>query len=163
MHPLIQIEGREFWEESAWSILIMLRNIMIFLIHCAQMKRLECFVRLIIVDLFYGFFVLWCVITYYIVRSTNYYFSWTCQIAVDCPRTVPDLSFFQQAEVQKSLERILYTWSMPFLGPILHLFGFYWWSCLFSHLWASQQYTNFEWRNLVSRFYSKGLFWNNSI
>ncbi|KAL6978720.1 hypothetical protein U1Q18_020386 [Sarracenia purpurea var. burkii] len=31
------------------------------------------------------------------------------QIAVDCPRTVPDVSFFQQAEVQKSLERILYT------------------------------------------------------
>ncbi|XP_042008671.1 TBC1 domain family member 22B-like isoform X2 [Salvia splendens] len=34
------------------------------------------------------------------------------QIAVDCPRTVPDLSFFQQAEVQKSLERILYTWAI---------------------------------------------------
>ncbi|XP_047937650.1 TBC1 domain family member 22B-like [Salvia hispanica] len=34
------------------------------------------------------------------------------QIGVDCPRTVPDLSFFQQAEVQKSLERILYTWAI---------------------------------------------------
>ncbi|KAL2506232.1 Ypt/Rab-GAP domain of gyp1p superfamily protein [Abeliophyllum distichum] len=34
------------------------------------------------------------------------------QIAVDCPRTVPDVSFFQQAEVQKSLERILYTWAI---------------------------------------------------
>ncbi|MBA0711136.1 hypothetical protein Golax_010357 [Gossypium laxum] len=32
------------------------------------------------------------------------------QIAVDCPRTVPDVPFFQQAQVQKSLERILYTW-----------------------------------------------------
>ncbi|KAH7572876.1 hypothetical protein JRO89_XS03G0027600 [Xanthoceras sorbifolium] len=31
------------------------------------------------------------------------------QIAVDCPRTVPDVIFFQQAQVQKSLERILYT------------------------------------------------------
>ncbi|MBA0738409.1 hypothetical protein Gogos_011771, partial [Gossypium gossypioides] len=31
------------------------------------------------------------------------------QIAVDCPRTVPDVPFFQQAQVQKSLERILYT------------------------------------------------------
>ncbi|TQE04928.1 hypothetical protein C1H46_009399 [Malus baccata] len=31
------------------------------------------------------------------------------QIAVDCPRTVPDVSFFQQEQVQKSLERILYT------------------------------------------------------
>lgn len=34
------------------------------------------------------------------------------QIAVDCPRTVPDVSFFQQPEVQKSLERILYTWAI---------------------------------------------------
>ena len=33
-----------------------------------------------------------------------------CQIAVDCPRTVPEVSFFQQQQVQKSLERILYTW-----------------------------------------------------
>ncbi|KAL0413784.1 UNVERIFIED_CONTAM: hypothetical protein Sradi_1580100 [Sesamum radiatum] len=33
------------------------------------------------------------------------------QIAVDCPRTVPDVSFFQQVEVQKSLERILYIWN----------------------------------------------------
>ncbi|KAK9200830.1 hypothetical protein WN944_016029 [Citrus x changshan-huyou] len=32
------------------------------------------------------------------------------QIAVDCPRTVPDVTFFQQVQVQKSLERILYTW-----------------------------------------------------
>ncbi|KAH9783357.1 Rab-GAP TBC domain-containing protein [Citrus sinensis] len=31
------------------------------------------------------------------------------QIAVDCPRTVPDVTFFQQVQVQKSLERILYT------------------------------------------------------
>ncbi|KAL3506802.1 hypothetical protein ACH5RR_032184 [Cinchona calisaya] len=34
------------------------------------------------------------------------------QIAVDCPRTVPDITFFQQAEVQKSLERILYIWAI---------------------------------------------------
>ncbi|GLT91596.1 hypothetical protein SLE2022_094760 [Rubroshorea leprosula] len=34
------------------------------------------------------------------------------QIAVDCPRTVPDVSFFQQAQVQKSLERILYAWAI---------------------------------------------------
>ncbi|CAN6977088.1 unnamed protein product [Brassica oleracea var. botrytis] len=34
------------------------------------------------------------------------------QIAVDCPRSVPDVSFFQQAQVQKSLERILYTWAI---------------------------------------------------
>ncbi|XP_052204908.1 GTPase-activating protein GYP1 isoform X3 [Diospyros lotus] len=34
------------------------------------------------------------------------------QIAVDCPRTVPDVPFFQQAAVQKSLERILYTWAI---------------------------------------------------
>eukprot|EP00252_Welwitschia_mirabilis_P024802 TRINITY_DN7499_c0_g1_i1.p1 TRINITY_DN7499_c0_g1~~TRINITY_DN7499_c0_g1_i1.p1 ORF type:complete len:446 (+),score=105.75 TRINITY_DN7499_c0_g1_i1:266-1603(+) len=34
------------------------------------------------------------------------------QIAVDCPRTVPDVSFFQQSEIQKSLERILYTWAI---------------------------------------------------
>ncbi|KAF9625322.1 hypothetical protein IFM89_021447 [Coptis chinensis] len=31
------------------------------------------------------------------------------QIVVDCPRTVPDVTFFQQLEVHKSLERILYT------------------------------------------------------
>lgn len=34
------------------------------------------------------------------------------QIAVDCPRTVPDVSFFQHEQVQKSLERILYTWAI---------------------------------------------------
>ncbi|KDP43912.1 hypothetical protein JCGZ_20922 [Jatropha curcas] len=34
------------------------------------------------------------------------------QISVDCPRTVPDVTFFQQAQVQKSLERILYTWAI---------------------------------------------------
>ncbi|XWS09389.1 hypothetical protein CRYUN_Cryun40dG0080900 [Craigia yunnanensis] len=33
-------------------------------------------------------------------------------IAVDCPRTVPDVTFFQQAQVQKSLERVLYTWAI---------------------------------------------------
>ncbi|KAL4291256.1 hypothetical protein GQ457_14G001080 [Hibiscus cannabinus] len=34
------------------------------------------------------------------------------QISVDCPRTVPDVAFFQQPQVQKSLERILYTWAI---------------------------------------------------
>ncbi|CAI0541105.1 unnamed protein product [Linum tenue] len=34
------------------------------------------------------------------------------QISVDCPRTVPDVTFFQQPQVQKSLERILYTWAI---------------------------------------------------
>ncbi|CAL4984939.1 unnamed protein product [Urochloa decumbens] len=34
------------------------------------------------------------------------------QIAVDCPRTVPDVIFFQNPQIQKSLERILYTWSI---------------------------------------------------
>ncbi|XLR40756.1 hypothetical protein S83_025416 [Arachis hypogaea] len=34
------------------------------------------------------------------------------QIAVDCPRTVPNVPFFQQQQVQKSLERILYTWAI---------------------------------------------------
>ncbi|URD89168.1 TBC [Musa troglodytarum] len=33
-------------------------------------------------------------------------------IAVDCPRTVPDVTFFQHAQIQKSLERILYTWAI---------------------------------------------------
>jgi hypothetical protein len=32
------------------------------------------------------------------------------QIAVDCPRTAPDVTFFQNPQIQKSLERILYTW-----------------------------------------------------
>ncbi|XP_022634069.1 TBC1 domain family member 22B isoform X2 [Vigna radiata var. radiata] len=34
------------------------------------------------------------------------------QIGVDCPRTVPDVPFFQQTQVQKSLERILYAWAI---------------------------------------------------
>ncbi|KAK7404478.1 hypothetical protein VNO78_05397 [Psophocarpus tetragonolobus] len=34
------------------------------------------------------------------------------QIAVDCPRTVPEVPFFQQQQVQKSLERILYAWAI---------------------------------------------------
>ncbi|KAK4381716.1 hypothetical protein Sango_2940800 [Sesamum angolense] len=38
------------------------------------------------------------------------------QIAVDCPRTVPDVSFFQQVEVQKSLERILYMKDSQLIG-----------------------------------------------
>ncbi|KAJ8466300.1 hypothetical protein OPV22_028852 [Ensete ventricosum] len=34
------------------------------------------------------------------------------QISVDCPRTVPDVTLFQHAQIQKSLERILYTWAI---------------------------------------------------
>ncbi|KAE8694880.1 Detected protein of confused Function [Hibiscus syriacus] len=34
------------------------------------------------------------------------------QISVDCPRTVPDVAFFQQAQVQKSLDVVLYTWAI---------------------------------------------------
>lgn len=55
------------------------------------------------------------------VRSSSTLISWLfwyvivlpyCpfQISVDCPRTVPDVTFFQQVQVQKSLERVLYTW-----------------------------------------------------
>ncbi|KAJ8445251.1 hypothetical protein Cgig2_024457 [Carnegiea gigantea] len=40
-------------------------------------------------------------------------------IAVDCPRTVPDVTFFQQAAVQKSLERILYTWFVVILISVM--------------------------------------------
>ncbi|CAL5348044.1 unnamed protein product [Camellia sinensis] len=53
-----------------------------------------------------------CVAQYYDVpdtERTDEEVTMLRQIAVDCPRTVPDVSFFQQAEVQKSLERILYT------------------------------------------------------
>ncbi|OAY77903.1 GTPase-activating protein gyp1 [Ananas comosus] len=42
------------------------------------------------------------------------------QIAVDCPRTVPDVTFFQHAQIQKSLERILYTWSISHPAAIRH-------------------------------------------
>lgn len=34
------------------------------------------------------------------------------QISVDCPRTVPDVPFFQQPTLQKSLERVLYIWAI---------------------------------------------------
>lgn len=34
------------------------------------------------------------------------------QISVDCPRTVPDVTFLQHEQVQKSLERILYIWAI---------------------------------------------------
>lgn len=56
-----------------------------------------------------------CVAQYYDVSDnerTDEEINMLRQIAVDCPRTVPDVSFFQQAEVQKSLERILYTWAI---------------------------------------------------
>ncbi|KAI3518398.1 hypothetical protein L1887_07085 [Cichorium endivia] len=56
-----------------------------------------------------------CVAQYYDVSDnerTDEEINMLRQIAVDCPRTVPDVTFFQQAEVQKSLERILYTWAI---------------------------------------------------
>ncbi|XP_073124907.1 uncharacterized protein [Henckelia pumila] len=56
-----------------------------------------------------------CVAQYYDIpdrERTDEEINMLRQIAVDCPRTVPDVSFFQQVEVQKSLERILYTWAI---------------------------------------------------
>ncbi|XP_019166435.1 PREDICTED: GTPase-activating protein GYP1 isoform X2 [Ipomoea nil] len=56
-----------------------------------------------------------CVAQYYDVpdtERTNEEINMLRQISVDCPRTVPDVSFFQQSQVQKSLERILYTWAI---------------------------------------------------
>ena len=31
---------------------------------------------------------------------------------MDCPRTVPDVTFFQKTGIQASLERILYKWAI---------------------------------------------------
>ena len=112
MHPLIQIEGREFWGESAWSILIVLLSIMMFKTLSVQMKRLTCSGRFI---RGYSSWLLspdnvLAALCNHIFICSNYSF----QIAVDCPRTVPDVSFFQQPEVQKSLERILYIWLVTF-------------------------------------------------
>lgn len=56
-----------------------------------------------------------CVTQYYDIpdiERTDEEINMLRQIAVDCPRTVPDVSFFQQAQVQKSLERILYIWAI---------------------------------------------------
>ncbi|KAH7833346.1 hypothetical protein Vadar_005314 [Vaccinium darrowii] len=56
-----------------------------------------------------------CVAQYYDIpdiERTDEEITMLRQISVDCPRTVPDVTFFQQAVVQKSLERILYTWSI---------------------------------------------------
>lgn len=56
-----------------------------------------------------------CVAQYYDIpdtERTNEEITMLRQIAVDCPRTVPDVTFFQQEQVQKSLERILYTWAI---------------------------------------------------
>lgn len=56
-----------------------------------------------------------CVSQYYDVPDTERSddeISMLRQIAVDCPRTVPDVTFFQQPQVQKSLERVLYTWAI---------------------------------------------------
>ncbi|KAF3619837.1 TBC1 domain family member 22B [Capsicum annuum] len=56
-----------------------------------------------------------CVAQYYDIQDierTDEEINMLRQIAVDCPRTVPDVSFFQQAQVQKSLERILYIWAI---------------------------------------------------
>lgn len=56
-----------------------------------------------------------CVSQYYDIPDTERSddeISMLRQIAVDCPRTVPDVTFFQQPQVQKSLERVLYTWAI---------------------------------------------------
>ncbi|XP_058780268.1 GTPase-activating protein GYP1-like [Vicia villosa] len=56
-----------------------------------------------------------CVSQYYDIPDTERSddeISMLRQIGVDCPRTVPDVSFFQQPQVQKSLERILYAWAI---------------------------------------------------
>ncbi|AES67792.1 putative Rab-GTPase-TBC domain-containing protein [Medicago truncatula] len=56
-----------------------------------------------------------CVSQYYDIPDTERSddeISMLRQIAVDCPRTVPDVAFFQQPQVQKSLERILYAWAI---------------------------------------------------
>nr|GEU42166.1 hypothetical protein [Tanacetum cinerariifolium] len=56
-----------------------------------------------------------CVAQYYDISDnerTDEEITMLRQIAVDCPRTVPDVTFFQQSGVQKSLERILYTWAI---------------------------------------------------
>ncbi|KAJ9701645.1 hypothetical protein PVL29_006841 [Vitis rotundifolia] len=56
-----------------------------------------------------------CVSQYYDIPDTEHSddeINMLRQIAVDCPRTVPDVSFFQEEQVQKSLERILYTWAI---------------------------------------------------
>lgn len=56
-----------------------------------------------------------CVAQYYDIQDierTDEEINMLRQIAVDCPRTVPDVSFFHQAQVQKSLERILYIWAI---------------------------------------------------
>ncbi|KAI3692696.1 hypothetical protein L6452_32518 [Arctium lappa] len=56
-----------------------------------------------------------CVAQYYDISDkerTDEEINMLRQIAVDCPRTVPDVTFFQQVQVQKSLERILYTWAI---------------------------------------------------
>jgi TBC1 domain family member 2 len=34
------------------------------------------------------------------------------QIQVDLPRTNPDMPFFQQKEIQRAMERVLYIWSI---------------------------------------------------
>lgn len=34
------------------------------------------------------------------------------QVAVDVPRTAPNVPFFQQPAIQKSLERMLYIWGI---------------------------------------------------
>ncbi|KAK6116749.1 hypothetical protein DH2020_049482 [Rehmannia glutinosa] len=56
-----------------------------------------------------------CVAQYYDIpdtERTDEEITMLRQIALDCPRTVPDVTFFQQPEVQKSLERVLYTWAI---------------------------------------------------
>lgn len=37
------------------------------------------------------------------------------QVVVDVPRTAPEVAFFHQAPVQRSLERILYIWGVRYV------------------------------------------------
>lgn len=94
----------------------MLLSIMIFQILIVQMKRLTCFARY--TGNFFSLFLLIspaCFLTALCNQMFICFYN-SVQIGVDCPRTVPDVSFFQQAEVQKSLERILYIWLVIFFS-----------------------------------------------
>ena len=108
MHLLIQIDVMEFWLEKDSSMLIVSLSIMTFPTLNVQMMRLTCFARFSHSSRSDAFGSMgskfW---VYLYINSALFFF---CQIAVDCPRTVPDVTFFQHAQIQKSLERILYTW-----------------------------------------------------
>jgi hypothetical protein len=37
---------------------------------------------------------------------------WVLQVSVDVPRTAPNVPFFHEPIIQKSLERLLYIWGI---------------------------------------------------